>query len=66
MSSLNTQEIKRETYKNNQEKTTVDNFATYADLSRRGNSVLYVIDQMSSGAIDAVVRKSPNQTVGGS
>lgn len=66
MSSLNTQEIKRDTYKDNLEKATVENLAFYANFSRRGNSVLPAIQRMITGELDAVVRESPNQTLGGS
>ena len=66
MSSLNTQEIKRDTYRDNLEKATIENFEFYANFSRRGNSVLPAIERMISGELDAVVRESPNQTLGGS
>jgi hypothetical protein len=66
MSSLNTQEIKKDTYRDNLEKATIENLAFYANFSRRGNSVLPAIERMISGELDAVVRKSPNQTLGGS
>ncbi len=66
MSSLNTQEIKRDTYKDNLEKATIENLAFYANFSRRGNSVLPAIQRMITGELDAVVRESPNQTLGGS
>ena len=66
MSSLNTQEIKKDTYRDNLEKATIEHLAFYANFSRRGNSVLPAIERMISGELDAVVRKSPNQTLGGS